>query len=501
MIERIIASSLGNRFLVLALTGVLVALGAYSLRTTPLDAIPDLSDVQVIVYTEYPGQGPQVVEDQVTYPLTTAMLSVPGAQVVRGYSFFGLSFVYIIFEDGTDLYWARSRVLEYLNYVSDRIPDDVTPTLGPDATGVGWVYEYALVDRSGRHDLAELRSLQDWYLRYPLQTVAGVAEVASVGGFVRQYQVEVDPNALLAYEIPLGHVRDAIMRSNRDVGGRLVEMAETEYMVRGRGYIRSVADIESIAVSVDERGTPIRIKDVAQVQLGPELRRGAADLDGEGEVAGGIVVMRSGGNATETIRGVRAKLAELEEGLPDGVKIVPVYDRGALIERAVDNLAHTLLEEFLLVAIVCGAFLLHLRSSLVAIIAVPVGILMAFIVMRLQGLNANIMSLGGIAIAIGAMVDGPIVLIENTHKHIAAARVRYGANLTVRQHWAAVGEAHARSGRHCSSRCSSWSCPSLPCLHSRRRRAGCSSPSRLPRPTRWRRRRYWRLRWCRCCAA
>ena len=446
MIERIIASSLGNRFLVLALTGVLVALGAYSLRTTPLDAIPDLSDVQVIVYTEYPGQGPQVVEDQVTYPLTTAMLSVPGAQVVRGYSFFGLSFVYIIFEDGTDLYWARSRVLEYLNYVSDRIPDDVTPTLGPDATGVGWVYEYALVDRSGRHDLAELRSLQDWYLRYPLQTVAGVAEVASVGGFVRQYQVEVDPNALLAYEIPLGHVRDAIMRSNRDVGGRLVEMAETEYMVRGRGYIRSVADIESIAVSVDERGTPIRIKDVAQVQLGPELRRGAADLDGEGEVAGGIVVMRSGGNATETIRGVRAKLAELEEGLPDGVKIVPVYDRGALIERAVDNLAHTLLEEFLLVAIVCGAFLLHLRSSLVAIIAVPVGILMAFIVMRLQGLNANIMSLGGIAIAIGAMVDGPIVLIENTHKHIAAARVRYGANLTVRQHWAAVGEAAREVG-------------------------------------------------------
>jgi len=446
MIERIIDASLRNRFLTLLLAGVLIVVGLYAVRTTPLDAIPDLSDVQVIVYTEYPGQGPQVVEDQVTYPLTTAMLAVPGAQVVRGYSFFGLSFVYVIFQDGTDLYWARSRVLEYLNYVSDRIPRGVTPTLGPDATGVGWVFEYAVVDHSGRHDLAELRSIQDWYLRYPLQTVAGVAEVASVGGYVRQYQVEVDPNALLAYRIPLGHVRDAIMRSNRDVGGRLVEMAETEYMVRGRGYIRSVADIESIAVAVDERGTPIRIKDVAQVQLGPELRRGAADLNGEGEVAGGVVVMRFGGNALETIRGVRQKLAELEAGLPEGVEIVPVYDRGALIERAVDNLTHTLLEEFLLVALVCGAFLLHLRSSLVAIISVPIGILLAFIAMRLQGLNANIMSLGGIAIAIGAMVDGPIVLIENTHTHLAAARERHGENLTRSQHWAAVGAATREVG-------------------------------------------------------
>ena len=446
MIERIIDASLRNRFLTLLLAGVLVAAGLYALRTTPLDAIPDLSDVQVIVYTEYPGQGPQVVEDQVTYPLTTAMLAVPGAQVVRGYSFFGLSFVYVIFGDGTDLYWARSRVLEYLNYVSDRIPRGVTPTLGPDATGVGWVYEYALVDRSGRHDLSELRSLQDWYLRYPLQTVPGVAEVASVGGYVRQYQVEVDPNALVAYRIPLARVRDAITRSNRDVGGRLIEMAETEYMVRGRGYIRSVADIESIAVGVDERGTPIRIKDVAQVQLGPELRRGAADLNGDGEVAGGVVIMRFGGNALETIRGVRAKLDELEAGLPEGVEVVPVYDRGALIERAINNLTRTLIEEFVLVALVCGAFLLHLRSSLVAIISVPIGILLAFIAMRLQGLNANIMSLGGIAIAIGAMVDGPIVLIENTHKHIAAARERYGNSLTRRQHWAAVGDATREVG-------------------------------------------------------
>ena len=324
MIKRIIDAALRNRFLVIFGTVLLVTVGILAVRTTPLDAIPDLSDVQVIVFTEYPGQAPQVVEDQITYPLTTAMLAVPYADVVRGFSFFGLSFVYIIFEDGTDLYWARSRVLEYLNYVSGRLPQGVTPTLGPDATGVGWIFEYALVDRTGQHDLAELRSIQDWYLRYPLQTVPGVAEVASVGGYVRQYQVEVDPNALLSYDIPLSRVRQAIMRSNRDVGGRLVEFAETEYMVRGRGYLQSVADIESIAVGVDQRGTPIRIKDVGHVQIGPELRRGAAELDGEGEVVGGIVIMRYGENALTTIQGVRDKLEELKSGLPDGVEIIPV---------------------------------------------------------------------------------------------------------------------------------------------------------------------------------
>jgi len=446
MIERIIQASLANRFLVIIGTLFVVAAGIWALRTIPVDAIPDLSDVQVIVFTEYPGQAPQVVEDQVTYPLTTAMLAVPYATDVRGFSFFGLSFVYIIFEDGTDMYWARSRVLEYLNYVSGRLPDGVTPTLGPDATGVGWIYEYALVDRTGTHDLAELRSIQDWYLRYPLQTVPGVAEVASVGGYVRQYQIEVDPNALSAYSIPLSAVRHAVMRSNSDVGGRLIEMSETEYMVRGLGYIQSIRDIEQIAVAVDDRGTPIRIRDVARVHSGPELRRGVAELDGEGEVAGGIVIMRYGENALTTIEGVRTKLDELSSGLPDGVEIIPVYDRGALIERAVDNLSTTLVIEFLLVTLVCAVFLLHMRSAMVAIIALPMGILLAFIAMRLQGINANIMSLGGIAIAIGAMVDGPIVLIENAHKHLALARSRYGESLTSAQRWSAIGDAAKEVG-------------------------------------------------------
>ncbi|MFQ5549280.1 MAG: efflux RND transporter permease subunit [Woeseia sp.] len=446
MIERIIEASLTNRFLVIVGIVFLVVAGLWAVRTTPLDAIPDLSDVQVIVFTEYPGQAPQVVEDQVTYPLTTAMLAVPGADVVRGFSFFGLSFVYIIFDDGTDLYWARSRVLEYLNYVAGRLPDGVNPALGPDATGVGWVYEYALIDRTGRHDLAELRSIQDWYLRYPLQTVHGVAEVASIGGYVKQYQVEVDPNALSAYAIPLSAVRHAIMRSNRDVGGRLIEMSETEYMVRGLGYIRSIRDIEQIALGVDDRGTPVRIKDVARVHSGPELRRGAAELNGQGEVAGGVVVMRYGENALTTIEGVRDKLAELKSGLPAGVEIVPVYDRGTLIERAVDNLSMTLVIEFFLVTLVCTVFLLHLRSAMVAIVALPVGILLAFVAMRLQGINANIMSLGGIAIAIGAMVDGPIVLIENAHKHLALARSRLGGTLTTRQRWSAIGTAAKEVG-------------------------------------------------------
>jgi len=446
MIKRIISACLENRFLVIILALLLVAAGIFALRTTPLDAIPDLSDVQVIVFTEYPGQAPQVVEDQVTYPLTTAMLAVPFANVVRGYSFFGFSFVYIIFEDGTDMYWARSRVLEYLNYVSERLPEGVTPSLGPDATGVGWIYEYALVDRTGQHDLADLRSIQDWYLRYPLQTVSGVAEVASIGGYVKQYQVEVDPNALVAYNVPISSVRQAIMRSNRDVGGRLIEMAETEYMVRGLGYIQSVQDIEEIAVGVDALGTPIRIRDIAQVQVGPELRRGIAELNGEGEVVGGIVIMRYGENALNTIELVREKLDELRVGLPSGVEIVPVYDRGTLIESAVSNLSQTLIIEFILVTLVCAVFLLHLRSSLVVVIALPIGILFAFIAMRLQGINANIMSLGGIAIAIGAMVDGPIVLIENAHKHLASASAEKDRALSSRERWSAIGTAAREVG-------------------------------------------------------
>jgi Cu(I)/Ag(I) efflux system membrane protein CusA/SilA len=353
---------------------ILLGFGGYwSYKNMPLDAIPDLSDVQVIVFTEFPGQSPQVVEDQVTYPLTTAMLAVPYSKVVRGYSFFGLSFVYIIFEDGTDLYWARSRVLESLNYVSGDLPAGVTPTLGPDATGVGWIYEYALVDKTGKHDLAELRSLQDWYLRYPLQTVKGVAEVASIGGFVKQYQIEVDPNALQAYNIPLSKVKRAIQRSNSDVGGRLIEMAETEYMVRGLGYIRSVADLNTIPVGVDANGTPIRLQDIAHIHLGPELRRGLVDLNGEGEVAAGIIIMRFGENAQATINAVKEKLEELKKGLPAGVEIVPVYDRSDLINRAVETLNTALVQELIIVSVLVGLFLLHLRSSLVVVISLPLG--------------------------------------------------------------------------------------------------------------------------------
>ncbi len=446
MIEKIIDMSLRDKFLVIIATIMVFAAGLFALKNTPLDAIPDLSDVQVIVFTEYPGQAPQVVEDQVTYPLTTAMLAVPNAKVVRGYSFFGFSFVYIIFDDNTDMYWARSRVLEYLNYVSGRLPAGVTPTLGPDATGVGWVYEYALVDRTGKNDLAQLRSIQDWYLRYPLQTVAGVSEVASIGGYVKQYQVEVDPNALLNYNIPLAKVKRAIQRSNNDVGGRLVEMAETEYMVRGLGYIKSIEDLKSIPVGVDKNGTPIRIQDVAHVQLGPELRRGLAELNGEGEVAGGVVIMRFGENALATIEGVRKKLEELKPGLPEGVEIVPVYDRGDLIERAVDNLKEKLIEESIVVSIICMLFLLHARSALVAILTLPLGILMAFIIMHWQGINANIMSLGGIAIAIGAMVDGAIVMIENAHKHLEHAARDKGSALTLAERWEAVGAASREVG-------------------------------------------------------
>ena len=418
MIRALIDVSIRNRFMVLIATLLISFAGWQAMKSTPLDAIPDLSDVQVIIFTGFPGQAPQVVEDQVTYPLTTAMLSVPRTAVVRGYSFFGFSMVYVIFEDGTDMYWARTRVLEYLNYAADRLPASVAPKLGPDATGVGWIYEYALVDKSGRHDLSQLRSIQDWYLRYPLQTVDGVSEVASIGGYVKQYQVEVKPDALLAYNIPLAKVKMAIMRSNNDVGGRLVEMGETEYMVRAAGYIKSLHDLEVIPVGVDANGTPIYLKQLANIHLGPELRRGLAELNGEGEVAGGIVVMRYGENALATIEGVRAKLDSLKKGLPEGVEIVPVYDRGDLIERAVDNLKFKLVEEFIIVALVCLLFLMHVRSALVAIISLPVGILIAFLIMRWQGLSANIMSLGGVAIAIGAMVDAAIVMIENAHKHL-----------------------------------------------------------------------------------
>ncbi|MCY4159443.1 MAG: efflux RND transporter permease subunit [Bacteroidetes bacterium] len=417
MLERIIEGSVKNRFLVILLTLLVISAGVYALFRTPVDAIPDLSDIQVIVHTEYPGQAPQVVEDQVTYPLTTAMLAVPFAKVVRGYSFFGSSFVYIIFEDGTDLYWARSRVLEYLNYVADRLPNDVTPALGPDATGVGWIFQYIL-ESDNRHDLQQLRSIQDWFLRYELMSVPGVAEVASIGGYVKQYQIEVDPNKLLAYNIPLSTVRTALQRSNSDVGGRLIEMGETEFMVRGLGYIQSIRDVENTPVGVDENGTPILIRNVAHVHLGPELRRGLTDWNGEGEVVGGIVVMRYGENALKTIDAVKEKLEELQKGLPEGVTIQASYDRSGLIKRGISNLKEKLLEESIIVALVIMLFLLHIRSAFVAIITLPVGILIAFLVMYVQGLNANIMSLSGIAIAIGVMVDGAIVMVENVHKHL-----------------------------------------------------------------------------------
>ena len=418
MIAAIIRWSVSNRFFVLLATLIIIGGGLFTIKNTPIDALPDLSDVQVIIKTSYPGQAPQVVEDQVTYPLTTAMLSVPGAKTVRGYSFFGDSYVYIIFDDSTDLYWARSRVLEYLSQVAPNLPENARPQLGPDATGVGWIYLYALVDRTGKNDISQLRSLQDWFLKYELQTVPGVSEVSALGGMVKQYQVKVDPEKLRAYEIPLSHIQMAIKRGNQEVGASVIEMAEAEYMVRATGYISSKQDIETIPLGVNENGTPLLVRDIADVQLGPQMRRGVAELNGEGETVGGIVVMRFGENAQTTINGVKAKLEDLKKGLPDGVEIVTVYDRSALIERAVDNLASKLVEEFIVVALVCIAFLFHVRSSLVAIISIPVGIITAIIVMYMQGINANIMSLGGIAIAIGAMSDGAIVMIENMHKHM-----------------------------------------------------------------------------------
>jgi len=439
MLERIIEACINNRLLTILATIFVISAGIWAVRNTPLDAIPDLSDVQVIILTDVPGQAPQVVEDQVTYPLTTAMLSVPHASVVRGYSFFGLSFVYVLFEDGTDIYWARSRVLEYLNVVADRLPAGVQPRLGPDATGVGWVYQYVLQDTTGAHDLAQLRSIQDWYLRYELMSVPGVAEVASIGGFVKQYQITVEPNRLLAYGIPLQKIRAAVQRSNNDVGGRLVELSETEFMVRGRGYIASIKDIEQIAVGISDEGTPIRVGDVATVQMGPELRRGIAEWNGEGETVGGIVVMRYGENALAVIERVKDRLDELKAGLPEGVVLHTAYDRSGLILRAVDNLQTKLIEECAIVALVCIIFLLHVRSALVAIVTLPIGILASFLVMHFQSINANIMSLGGIAIAIGVMVDAAVVMVENAHKHIE----RDGGK---KEHWAIILDAAKEVG-------------------------------------------------------
>ena len=417
MLEKIIEWSVNNRFLVIIGIFAIIFAGLFAIQTTPVDAIPDLSDVQVIILTEYPGQGPNVVEDQVTYPLTTSMLAVPYASVVRGYSFFGFSMVYIIFEDGTDLYWARSRVLEYLNFAAGRLPQGVTPQLGPDATGVGWVYEYVL-DGGDKYDLQQLRSIQDWYLRYELASVPGVSEVASIGGFVKQYQVEVDPLKLQAYNIPLQKVRMAIKRSNNDVGGRLIEMGETEFMVRGLGYITSIDDLEKVPVGMGPNNAPILLEDIAQIHLGPELRRGIAEWNGEGETVGGIIIMRFGENALKVIEGVKEKLEDLKKGLPEGVTIKTAYDRSSLINRAISALKEKLLEETIVVALVILVFLLHFTSSFVAIVTLPLAILLAFIVMRVQGLNANIMSLGGIAIAIGVMVDAVVVMIENVHKHM-----------------------------------------------------------------------------------
>ena len=437
MLEKIIDYSIQNKFMVILGTLFIALWGVYSIQTIPLDAIPDLSDVQVIIYTEYPGQAPQVVEDQITYPITTQMLAVPFAKVVRGYSFFGFSFVYVIFEDGTDMYWARSRVLEYMNYVSGRLPRGVSPTLGPDATGVGWAFMYVL--KSKERSLGDLRSIQDWYLKYELTGVPGVSEVASVGGFVKQYQITVDPNKLRAYNISLSKIRSAVQRSNNDVGGRVLEMSETEFMVRGEGYIKNVEHLKAIALAVDEGGTPILLKDVGTVQRGPEIRRGLAELNGEGEVVGGIIIVRFGANAYEVIQRVKEKLAELKQGLPEDVEIMAVYDRSTLIERSIDTLQEKLIEESAIVALVCILFLLHFRSAFVAVLTLPIAILMSFIVMNQQGLNANIMSLGGIAIAIGAMVDASIVMIENAHKHLERDAGK-------KPHWKIIGDAAKEVG-------------------------------------------------------
>ncbi|MCU6433990.1 efflux RND transporter permease subunit [Undibacterium sp. Jales W-56] len=450
MMARLIRWSIANRLLVLLASFMMSAWGIWSLARTPLDAIPDLSDVQVIIRTSYPGQAPQIVENQITYPLTTTMLSVPGAKTVRGYSFFGDSFVYVLFEDGTDLYWARSRVLEYLNQVQSRLPPQAKASLGPDATGVGWVYEYALVDRSGKMDLSQLRAYQDWFLKYELKSVPDVAEVASIGGMVRQYQIQLDPDKMRAYNIPHGKIIEAVQKANQETGGSVLELGEAEYMVRASGYLKSLDDFRKIPLTSTDAGVSVRLGDVARVQTGPEMRRGIADLNGEGEVAGGVIVMRSGKNALETIAAVTAKLEKLKNGLPPGVEIVTTYDRSNLIKRAVKNLQEKLIEEFIAVAVVCAIFLFHLRSALVAIITLPIGILMAFTVMHYQGqggIGANIMSLGGIAIAVGAMVDAAVVMIENAHKHMEAWRHAHpGERLDGATHWQVIGDAAAEVG-------------------------------------------------------
>ncbi len=447
MIAKLIRWSIANRFLVLLATLMISAWGVWAMFRTPLDAIPDLSDVQVIIRTTYPGQAPQIVENQVTYPLATTMLSVPGARVVRGYSMFGDSFVYILFEDGTDPYWARSRVLEYLNQVQSRLPPQAKTALGPDATGVGWVYQYALIDRSGKMDLSQLRALQDWFLKYELKAVANVSEVASVGGMVRQYQIVLDPDRMRAFNIPHMKVMEAVQRANQETGGSVLELGEAEYMVRASGYLQSLDDFRKIPLMTTEAGVSVRLGDVARVQVGPEMRRGIAELNGEGEVAGGIIVMRSGKNALETIDAVKAKLEKLKPSLPPGVEIVPVYDRSSLIKRAIANLGQKLVEEFIVVALVCMVFLFHLRSAFVAIISLPLGILAAFIVMYYQGVNANIMSLGGIAIAVGAMVDAAVVMIENAHKHIERWKHAHpGESLKGDVQWHVIGEAAVEVG-------------------------------------------------------
>ena len=440
MIRWLIDWSITNRLLVLLLSAALCLWGVQSVLKTPLDALPDLSDVQVIIKTSYPGQAPQVVEDQVTYPLTTAMLSVPKAVNVRGYSFFGDSYVYVIFEDDTDVYWARSRVLEYLNQAAADLPLAAKPKLGPDATGVGWVYEYALLDRTGQHDLAQLTSLQNWFLKYELQTVAGVSEVATIGGMVKQYQVIVNPDSLRAYKLPLAQVKQAIQQGNQETGGSVIELAEAEYMIRSTGYISNLQDIRHIPIGLSQQGTPLLLSDIAEVRLGPQMRRGIAELDGEGEVVGGVIIMRSGANALATIEAVKAKLASLSASLPAGVELVTTYDRSALIMRAVETLNSKLLEEFLVVGLICALFLFHLRSSLVVLLSLPVGILIAFIIMQQLKINANIMSLGGIAIAIGAMVDAAVVMIENVHRHME------GKKLDNAQRWRVVAKASAEVG-------------------------------------------------------
>ncbi|MDB5764359.1 MAG: Cation efflux system protein CusA, partial [Herminiimonas sp.] len=445
MMAKLIRWSISNRFLVLLAALMISCWGIWSLSHTALDAIPDLSDVQVIIRTTYPGQAPQIVENQVTYPLTTTMLSVPGAKTVRGYSFFGDSFVYILFEDGTDPYWARSRVLEYLNQVQSRLPAQAKTALGPDATGVGWVYEYALADRSGRMDLSQLRALQDWFLKYELKAVPNVSEVASIGGMVRQYQIVLDPDRMRAYNIAHGKIIAAVQKANQETGGSVLELGEAEYMVRASGYLKSLDDFRKIPLTTTDAGVSVRLGDVARVNTGPEMRRGIAELNGE--VAGGVIIMRSGKNAMQTIDAVKAKLEKLKAGLPPGVEIIPTYDRSGLIKRAVKNLEEKLIEEFIVVAVVCAVFLFHLRSALVAIATLPIGILIAFTIMYYQGVNANIMSLGGIAIAIGAMVDAAVVMIENAHKHIEAWHHAHpGEKLKGTEHWRVIGDAAAEVG-------------------------------------------------------